>query len=154
MKRIALLIAVLLLFGILAMADEGHHNEDLTAEQLGTVNFPVSCSASVQRPFERGVALLHSFWYEEAQKQFQQIAADDPHCAMAHWGVAISLWHQLWNNPDEKVIKHGLEEVHQAKTARGHATSREKAYIAAIKAFYSDSNKLKHDARAKAYSGG
>jgi tetratricopeptide (TPR) repeat protein len=157
MKRLAYVLLFFSLFTLTALADDDkdhHHHEDLTAAQLGTVNFPVSCSASVQKPFERGVALLHSFWYEEAQKQFQQIAADDPHCAMAHWGVAISLWHQLWNNPDEKVIKHGLEEVHQAKTARGHATSREKAYIAAIKAFYSDSNKLKHDARAKAYSGG
>jgi Tetratricopeptide repeat len=156
MKRLAYVLLFFSLFTLTALADDDkdhHHHEDLTAAQLGTVNFPVSCSASVQKPFERGVALLHSFWYEEAQKQFQQIAADDPHCAMAHWGVAISLWHQLWNNPDEKVIKHGLEEVHQAKTARGHATSREKAYIAAIKAFYSDSNKLKHDARAKAYSG-
>ena len=161
MKQIPYLLLFSLLFTLTALADtalpdddkDHHHHEDLTAAQLGTVNFPVSCAASVQKPFERGVALLHSFWYEEAEKQFQQIAADDPHCAMAHWGVAMSLWHQLWNNPDEKVIEHGLGEVHLAKTAGGHATPREKAYIAAIKAFYSNSNKLKHEARAQAYSG-
>jgi hypothetical protein len=155
MKRIAYLLLFSALFTLPAVADDDkdhHHHEDLTAAQLGTVNFPVSCAASVQKPFERGVALLHSFWYEEAQKQFQQITVDDPHCAMAHWGVAMSLWHQLWNNPDEKVIEHGQNEVHLAKTAHGHATPREKAYIAAIKAFYSDSNKLKHEARAQAYS--
>ncbi|MGA7218794.1 MAG: hypothetical protein WBX38_10790 [Candidatus Sulfotelmatobacter sp.] len=129
-----------------------HHHEDLTATQLGTVTFPVSCTPEVQKPFERGVALLHSFWYEEAQKEFQQIAADDPHCAMAHWGIAMSLWHQLWNQPDAKVIQHGLDEVHEAKTTDGPATAREKAYIAAISDFYGNSKKMNHDARAKAYS--
>jgi len=133
--------------------DQGHqHHEDLTAAQLGTVVFPVSCAPAVQKPFERGVALLHSFWYEEAEKEFQQIATDDPHCAMAHWGVAMSLWHQLWNHPDAKMVQRGLDEVHQARTTDGPATAREKAYIAAIAAFYGDSKKLDHEARAKAYS--
>ena len=99
----------------LADDDQGHHHEDLTTAQLGTVTFPVSCDPAVQKSFQRGVALLHSFWYEEAEKEFQHIAADDPHCAMAHWGEAMSLWHQLWNNPDAKVIQRGLDEVHEAK---------------------------------------
>jgi hypothetical protein len=67
MKPIALIVAAMCLVGVLMLADDGHHHEDLTSEQLGTVHFPVSCSASVQKPFERGVALLHSFWYEEAE---------------------------------------------------------------------------------------
>jgi tetratricopeptide (TPR) repeat protein len=129
-----------------------HHHEDLTTAQLGTVVFPVSCAPAVRKPFERGVALLHSFWYEEAEKEFTQIAVDDPNCVMAHWGLAMSLWHQLWNNPDEKVIQRGLDEVHQAKTTDGPTTPREKAYIAAIAAFYGNSKKLNHDARAQAYS--
>jgi hypothetical protein len=155
MKRIAFLMLFFSLFTLTALADDNknhQHHEDLTAAQLGTVTFPVSCAADVQKPFERGVALLHSFWYEEAEKEFQQIATDDPHCAMAHWGVAMSLWHQLWNNPDAKVIQRGLDEVHQAKTTDSPTTPREKAYIAAIAAFYSDSKKLNHEARAKAYS--
>ena len=82
----------LLICSLFCVADDGqhHHHEDLTSAQLGTVSFPVSCSPTVQKPFERGVALLHSFWYEEAEKEFQQIAANDPNCAMAHWGVAMS----------------------------------------------------------------
>ncbi len=157
MKRFACLLfaSAFILAAGTAVADDDknhQHHEDLTASQLGTVAFPVSCAPDVQKPFERGVALLHSFWYEEAQKQFQQIAANDPHCAMAHWGVAMSLWHQLWNNPDTEVIQRGQDEVHQARTTDGPTTPREKAYIAAIAAFYSDSKKLKHDARAKAYS--
>jgi hypothetical protein len=71
---------------------------------------------------------------------------------MAHWGIAMSLWHQLWNLPDAKVIQQGLDEVHQARTTDGAATPREKAYIAAIAAFYDKSKKLDHDARAQAYS--
>jgi Tetratricopeptide repeat len=159
MKRIVrLLFSCLIILGVHAGAaiagdDNKHpHHEDLTSAQLGTVVFPVSCAPSLQKPFERGVALLHSFWYEEAQKEFQQIATDDPHCVMAHWGVAMSLWHQLWNNPDPKVIQRGLDEVHQAKTTDGLTTLREKAYIAAIAAFYGDSKKQNHEARAKAYS--
>jgi tetratricopeptide (TPR) repeat protein len=156
MKRIAyLLLFSSLLLTLTAVADDDknhQHHEDLTAAQLGTVTFPVSCAPDVQKPFERGVALLHSFWYEEAEKEFQHIATDDPRCAMAHWGVAMSLWHQLWNNPDAKVVQRGLDEVHQAKTTDGSATPREKAYIAAIAAFYSNSKKVNHEARAKAYS--
>jgi hypothetical protein len=71
---------------------------------------------------------------------------------MAHWGVAMSLWHPLWNNPDAKAIQFGRDEVHQAKTTDGPTTAREKAYIAAIAAFYGDSKKLSHEARARAYS--
>src|SRR5271154_660287 len=154
MKRIACLLLFSSLFALSALADDQtqHHHEDLTTAQLGTVTFPVSCAPDVQKPFERGVALLHSFWYEEAEKEFVQIAADDPHCVMAHWGVAMSLWHQLWNEPDKKVIQHGLDEVHEAKTTDGPVTPREKAYLAAIAAFYGDSKKLNHAARAKAYS--
>jgi tetratricopeptide (TPR) repeat protein len=159
MKRVACPLLFSLLFALIVFAEtaiaddnEGHHHEDLTAAQLGTVTFPVSCDPAVQKSFERGVALLHSFWYEEAEKEFIQISAEAPNCSMAHWGVAMSLWHQLWNEPDKKVIARGLEEVHQAKTTDGPTTPREKAYIAAIAAFYSDSKKLDHDARAKAYS--
>jgi hypothetical protein len=155
MKHLACLLIFTCLLTLPAPADDDkshHHHEDLTAAQLGTVTFPVSCAPAVQKPFERGVALLHSFWYEEAEKEFQHIAADDPHCAMAHWGIAMSLWHQLWNHPDEKIIQHGFDEVHQAKTTDGPATPREKAYIAATAAFYSNSKKLDHDARANAYS--
>lgn len=160
MKRIAILLSYCAFFGFIAFtnpaqADDEHghsHHEQLTAEQLGTVNFPVSCLPSVRKQFERGVALLHSFWYEEAQKEFLDITAQDPYCGMAHWGVAMSLWHQLWNEPDAKVLQRGADEVHEAKGSDGPTTAREQGYIAAITAFYRDSKKLNHDARAKAYS--
>ena len=159
MKRCAsllLFVCLLCYFPLSACADDepGHnHHEELTESQLGLVHFPVSCTESVQKPFARGVALLHSFWYEEAQKEFEQIAKDDPNCAMAHWGVAMSLWHQLWNTPDGEVLTHGLKEVHEANALSRKATDRERAYIAAITAYYSNAKKLNHEARAKAYSG-
>jgi tetratricopeptide (TPR) repeat protein len=157
MKRLTCLLLFVSLCTFATFADDDKdkdhpHHEDLTETQLGTVHFPISCAASVQKPFARGVALLHSFWYEEAEKEFLQIAKDDPSCAMAHWGVAMSLWHQLWNEPDAKVIARGLDEENTAKKLGQKATAREKAYIHAIAAFYSDSEKLDHDARAKAYS--
>lgn len=155
MKFIASFILFCCVFQSISFADDeqGHnHHEELTAEQLGTVHFPVSCSPQVQKRFERGIALLHSFWYPEAEKQFQQIAAEEPACAMAHWGIAMSLWHQLWNQPDEKVIRRGVEQVYLAKNSGETTTTREQSYLSAISAFYSDSKKRDHDARAKAYS--
>jgi tetratricopeptide (TPR) repeat protein len=149
MKRGALLIAVASLLGVLALADEGHHHEDLTDEQLGTVHFPISCAASVQKPFERGIALLHSFWYEEAEKEFTQITKDDPSCALAHWGVAMSLWHQLWDHPSAATIKRGQAELKKAQ-ALPPRTDRERDYLAALRAFYE--KKGDHNERARAYS--
>ncbi len=150
MKRLCWTLAVLLCCALpLAADDEGHHHEDLTEKQLGTVHFPVSCAPAVGKPFERGVALLHSFWYEEAEKEFAAIAKDDPKCAMAQWGLGMSQWHQLWNHPDAATTKKGLEEAKQG--ARLHpATARERDYIAAMKAFYT--GKGDFYARARAYS--
>ena len=160
MKRLASLLLLSLLVATVAFAafaqddedKEHHHHEDLTETQLGTVHFPISCAASVQKPFARGVALLHSFWYEEAEKEFLAIAKEDPNCAMAHWGIAMSLWHQLWNEPDAQVIARGLSEVRAGEKLAAKATPREQLYLAAIGAFYGNSDKLDHDARAKAYS--
>jgi tetratricopeptide (TPR) repeat protein len=155
MKQIAWLLLLSFSLTFAAFADddkEHHHHEDLNEAQLGTVHFPTSCASAVQHPFERGVALLHSFWYEEAEKEFLQIAKDDPQCAMAHWGVAMSTWHQLWNEPDAKVIARGLDQVKAGEMLEQKATPRETAYIAAIGAFYSAFDKLDHAARAKAYS--
>jgi hypothetical protein len=152
MKTASLLLAFSLLIAVNTFADDqDHHHEDLTAGQLGTVHFPTSCTESVQKSFERGVALLHSFWYEEAQKQFEQVAQEDPHCAMAHWGISMSIWHQLWNHPDAKTIKKGNAEVQKAKSLHSR-DDREWGYIAAVDAFYSGSKKRDYHDRANAYS--
>jgi tetratricopeptide (TPR) repeat protein len=134
-----------------AAADEGHHHEELTQDQLGTVHFPVSCTPEAQKTFEKGVALLHSFWYEEAEKTFLDAQKQDPKCAMAHWGEAMSLWHQLWDQPKEGTIKRAAAELKQADKAKTE-TARERDYIQALQAFYFNTKKLDHEARARAYS--
>ncbi len=144
--------ALLLLLPFVSLADDTHQHYDPNAK-LGAVSFPVpSCSAEVQKPFERGVALLDSFWYEEAGKQFKAVAAQDPHCAMAYWGEAMSLYHQLWNRPDDATVKQGWELVQKAQ-AIGAKTPREQGYISAMAAFYrTDHGKWEFEKRATAYS--
>ena len=134
-----------------AAAQPEHHHDFDPHEKLGTVHFPVSCGAATAKPFERGVALLHSFWYEQARKQFQQIEASDPKCAMAYWGDAMTYWHQLWNEPDEATLEQGSALIEKAKAAHA-ATERERDYIAALAEFYTGYQHRDHAARAAAYS--
>ena len=114
------------------------------------VNFPISCRQASQRAFNHAVWTLHSFWYPEALKGFTDIAIADPDCAMAYWGIAMSHWYPLWYPPNAAALKAGSEAVEKAKAAEPK-TEREKEYIAAIAAFYGDSDKLDHRTRALAY---
>lgn len=150
MKPIAILLLSACFVAPCSFADDVHEHAVIQPEQLGTVHFPVSCAANVQEPFERGVALLHSFWYEEAEKQFEHIAVTDPRCAMAHWGIAMSLWHQLWDAPDAQTITKGQAEVQKGDSLRP-PSARERQYLAAISAFYGGKNRTKQS-RAEAYT--
>lgn len=120
-----------------------------TPERLGTVSFPVSCVASQQGAINRGIALLHDFWYEESQRQFEQILKADPACAIAHWGIAMSLYHQIWNHPGDAVMTRGWAELQKAAGAK---TAREKEYISALMTFYKP-GPLKYQQRVDLYSG-
>jgi tetratricopeptide (TPR) repeat protein len=151
MKHCAIVVVFALALVLPVFADEGHHHDKLTPEQLGNVHFPVSCAPEVQKPFERGIALLHSFWYEESQKEFEDISRRDPQCAMAHWGVAMSRWHQLWDTPDAKILKPGSEELAKAMDLKPK-TDRERDYIAALATFYAGTDKQDHHERTVAYS--
>jgi len=134
-----------------ALDDDMHgHHHDAT-EKLGKVSFPISCAAGSQAEFERGVALLHSFGYEEAGDQFSDLAKKDPACAMAHWGIAMSLFHQIWERPENATLKHGHEEIEAAKNI-GAKTEREHAYISALGVFYGDLSKANYLKQAAAYS--
>jgi tetratricopeptide (TPR) repeat protein len=118
--------------------------------KVGEVGFPVSCSAEAQQQFTRAVALLHSFWYEEAVKAFTTVAETDPTCAMAYWGVAMSNWYPLWYPPSEAALKAGADAVAKAQSI-GAKTGRERDYIEAIAIFYRDSDKLDNRTRSVAY---
>jgi hypothetical protein len=122
-----------------ACAQSQHHHgaEGVAPEALakvGTVNFTTSCTASVQPQFERGVAMMHSFWYEEARLQFSAVAAADPHCAMAQWGLAMTEWRPLWDGMPESRRQAGIVEIDKA-TALHLTTDRESRYIAALSAY-------------------
>lgn len=152
MRKLSWILCLAVAFPCLAAADEDHqHHEELTQEQLGTVHFPVSCTAEAQKTFEKGVALLHSFWYEEAEKTFEEVQKQDPKCVMSAWGQAMSSWHQLWNRPDATTIKQA-ETILKKAEATPAPTDRERGYLEAIVAFYSKSDKMDHEARARAYS--
>src|ERR1700733_15170863 len=134
---------------------EHHHHDDAPApgEKLGQVSFPTSCASGSQVGMERGVALLHSFGYSIAQMQFEAIAKDDPACAMAHWGIAMTQFHELWQNPDETQWKRGFAEMAKARALAAPAakiTPREQAYIYALSAFF-DPAKASFEPRADAY---
>jgi tetratricopeptide (TPR) repeat protein len=126
------------------------HAQPLPGERLGTVSFSVSCAPEEQAAFNRGVALLHDFWYAEAQPQFERIAKADPGCAMAHWGIAMSVFHEIWDRPDEASMKLGWAEMQKAE-AIGAKTERERGYIQALAAFYQPEN-ANYAARVTAYS--
>jgi tetratricopeptide (TPR) repeat protein len=139
------------LLSVLAVrAQEPHQHTHDTSEKLGLVSFPVSCSPAGQTQFNRATAMLHSFWYDEAEKAFSAVAATDPGCAMGYWGVAMSLYHPVWAPSTGPELQRGWAAIEKAK-AVGAKTERERDYIAAIEAFYKDFDKLDHRTRAVAY---
>ena len=152
MKTFLLPLAALISLPCVAQMGMDHPATPATAvpERLGMVSFSVSCAASVQPQFNRGVALLHDFWYEEAQRQFEEIAKADPGCAMAHWGAAMSYFHQIWSRPNESAVAQGWAEIEKAQSPPPK-TTRERAYIAALSDFYRPGEQ-KFPERVQAYS--
>lgn len=151
-ERHACLFAAILLFMPAFIAPAyGAATNAASSAGLGEVQFPVSCSGSVRSSFDHAVALLHSFQYAEATGAFQNIAKEDPRCAMAYWGLAMSLYQQLWNFPDPATLMKGHEDVEKALKI-GAKTGREREYIAAATAFYQNDPKLSQITRTTAYS--
>ena len=150
-SRILLFVALLIcsLAGS-GKAQETHQHEHSTNEKLGNIDFPVSCKPAAQAEFNRAVAMLHSFWYEKAIEAFPQVARQDASCAMAYWGVAMTLYHPLWEKPNDEVLKNGWAAVEKAR-AIGAETDREREYIDAIGAFYKDYAQIDHLSRVLAY---
>jgi tetratricopeptide (TPR) repeat protein len=151
--RLVVLSALLTLAGAVAVGAQSHQHQPAGAtppQQLGTVHFATSCQPAVQASFDRAVALLHSFWYSAAVKEFTAVGASDPGCAMAYWGVAMSSWYPLWDPPTPAALKQGVDAVQKAR-AIGAKTDRERDYIEAIAAFYTDVDSRDHRTRALAY---
>ncbi len=121
------------------------------AGQYGKVDFPTSCAAVAQPSIEKGVAQLHSFQYQQAEDAFKEGTLRDAKCAIAYWGEAMALYHQLWDFPTPSTLEEGRKDVEKAQEI-GAPTGRERDYIAAAAAFYQDDSKLTHDQRREAFS--
>src|SRR5437762_1389074 len=101
----------------------------------GKVEFPVSCAPAVQFEFARGVALLHSFFYEEARRVFALVAERDSKCAMAQWGIAMTWWHPIWTPPTPDEMSAGKAAIQKAMAMKA-GTDLERGFITALNAYY------------------
>ena len=135
-------------FSPLAAQGHAHHG----TERLGRVVFPVSCNAKARQGFERSMALLHSFWWEEGERAFQAVAAADSTCAMAYWGLALVRWRNpVAGGPGAADLRAGQEAARRA-AALGGRTPRERDFIDAAAALYGDTGTVPNSARLRRYT--
>ena len=107
-----------------------------SGKKFGDVGFSSTCKSSVREAFNLAVSLLHSFEYDEAEKAFVKVIDVDPNCAMAYWGVAMSIYHTLWEHPGEKQLKKGSMILKIARSIP--KTKREQDYLDAIGTYFND----------------
>jgi hypothetical protein len=139
----------LLLLTVSIASQESHDHP--APEKLGTVSFPISCSASVQQEFNRGIALLHSFAYGPAESVFRAVGENDPRCAMTHWGVAMAQFHQLWEPRLSPVaLEIGRQEIQLAR-ALGAASDRERKLIEASALIFQPDAKTSYNSSSLRY---
>ncbi|HST10207.1 MAG TPA: hypothetical protein VLL05_07510 [Terriglobales bacterium] len=149
MRKASGILLIVLLASFSSTAQESHNHG--VPEKLGTVSFPVSCSPKAGEDFDRGVALLHSFGYRAAETVFRSVAEADPHCAMAHWGIAMSYFHQLWEPAlVPATIPTGLKAVQKAQQI-GTRSVRERKFIDALALIYKDADTVPYRTRAANY---
>src|SRR5712671_2422999 len=121
-------------------------------QKLGKVSFPTSCDPSVQAEFDRGVAMLHSYWFLYARRTFEGILQKDPGCAMAHWGVAMDyLGNTLAVAPTRAESQAAWDALERARAA-GAKTQRERDWIEVLSAYFSDHDKVAVGTRLAAYN--
>lgn len=150
------LLSLLMAFPSVLSAQDKLQCHDPNSPQLGdlskvgTCHFPISCDPTLQADFDRALAVLHSFWYDQARKQFQAIAVKDPSCAMAQWGIAMTYYHPLWAPPTPEDLAAGTAAAQKA-LALGPKTPRELAYVEALNTFYKNADSVDHRTRALAY---
>jgi len=145
-----LIAAVLLVFTAARGMTQEHQRGN--GEKLGEVHFATSCNEPAQRDFNRAVALLHSFQFNRAIDGFNAVLREDPTCAIAYWGIALS----DWGNPfapgiiDMRLLQLGRENAEHGER-RGAKTDRERAYLAAVSNLYRDFGSTPQQARWLAY---
>jgi Tfp pilus assembly protein PilF len=120
------------------------------AENLGKVHFQTSCNPDAQQHFDQAMLYQHSFWYRASQKSFEDALKADPGCAIAYWGIALSLLYNPHVAPPVKNLTEGAAALEKGKAA-GAKTQRERDYIDALSAMYTDYDKVDHRTRVLAY---
>jgi len=120
---------------VLRDAESANTPEPGDLRGVGKVTFPITCAPDVQPDFARGVALLHSFFYEEARRIFTSVAERDPKCAMAQWGIAMTWWHPIWTPPTPDEMRAGKAAIEKAMSMKAD-TEREHGFITALNTYY------------------
>jgi tetratricopeptide (TPR) repeat protein len=131
-KRVMLAVLVTLAIAGAAIAQEA---------RLGKVDFPTSGPPEAQAWYLRGVAALHSFWYEEAADNFRKSTEVDPNFMMGYWGEAMTYNHPLWAQQDTEAARKIIAKIKDTPAL----TARERAYIGAVKTLYGEGDKLRRD---------
>ncbi|HXJ68389.1 MAG TPA: hypothetical protein VNM39_05750 [Verrucomicrobiae bacterium] len=147
---VLLAVALVLLAPARAFAQHEHDHAHTVPEGFGTIHFPTSCKPELSSDFERAVAMLHSFAYPEAATAFAAVAAKDPNCAMAQWGIAMSYFHTIWGPPTPDEFAAGKAASEKATALAPRASAREQDLIAAIGAYYKGDG-VPHATRVVAY---
>ena len=124
--------------------------QDAAEQRLGAVHFETSCNETAQRRFDRGMRYQHSFWYRASKDIFEDVLKADPDCAIAYWGIATSLLLNPFGVPPAANLAEGLAAIQKGK-AIGAKTPREREFIDALGAFYTDYDKIDHRTRVQAY---
>ncbi len=133
------------------MMHEDHTPRTAKPEQLGKVNFPVSCNAQAQQEFNRGMALFHSFWFNPAIESFQKVLQLDPECGMAYWGIAImSMGNPFAWPANPKAMQAAATAMAEAQRVSARS-ERERDYIAALGVFFKAWETTEYRPRAVAF---
>src|SRR5260221_332520 len=152
MKPIRSIVAASLIASAFAPVALAH--DDLAkpkAEKFGRVFFKTSCTPEAQQQFDRALAMLHSFFFPETVKAFNAIPEVDASCAIAYWGIAISQRPNPLVGPfDAATLKRGLDAIEKGE-AIGAKSERERDWLAALKEFFKDYDKVDQDTRTKNY---
>ena len=141
----------LILLLVFSSSPEQQTHSHPAPEKLGKVSFPITCSPAVQGQFNRGVALLHSFAYTAAANTFQAVADLDPGCAMAHWGMAMTYFHQLWDPPILPATSPIAQKEVQRAQQIGAGSERERQFVNALGLIYQDAATVPYPTRALNY---
>jgi len=145
-------VAALTLTAVLALISWSRpaSTQQNTDQQLGNVHFATSCNEVAQRRFDRAMRYQHSFWYRAAKDIFEETLKADPNCAIAYWGIALSLWNNPHNPPPAPNLAPALAAIEKGQ-ALGAKTERERAFVDALALLYKDYGKTEYRPRLLAY---